>query len=242
MVAAALYDVEVAHARRERIDYAFKHRVFLWLVDLDALPTLPWWLRPFARFEARDHLGVPSRSIRQNLDAYLAFHGIDLAGGRVLMLANARSLGHVFNPLTVYWCYQPDSTLACVVAEVHNTYGERHCYLLFPDEAGRARVDKEFYVSPFLDLGGEYLMRFGEPGPKLSVTIALRQGGTTPLTATLRGHRRPATPAALVGLLIKRPLTTHRVSALIRRHGVGLWLRRIPIVPRPPHQAQETVQ
>ena len=241
MVAPALYDVEVAHARHERIDYAFKHRMFLWLVDLDELPSLPRWLRPFARFEARDHLGVPTNSIRQNLDAYLAFNGIDLDGGRVLMLANARSLGHVFNPLTVYWCYR-GSDLACVVAEVHNTYGERHCYLLFPDEAGRARTAKEFYVSPFLDLGGEYLMRFGEPGPKLAVTIALRQDGQTPLTATLRGLRRPATPSALVRLLLRRPLTTHRVSALIRTHGVGLWLRRIPIVPRPPHQAQETVQ
>ena len=103
MVAAALNDAEVAHSRRERIDYAFKHRVFLWLVDLDELPALPRWLRPFARFEARDHLGVPSRTIRQNLDAFLALHGVDLHGGRVLMLANARSLGHVFNPLTVFW-------------------------------------------------------------------------------------------------------------------------------------------
>lgn len=239
MVAPALYDVEVAHARRERVDYAFKHRVFLWLVDLDELPSLPRWLRPFARFEARDHLGDPVRSIRQNVDAFLAHQGIQCS--RVLMLANARSLGHVFNPLTVFWCYQGES-LACVVAEVHNTYGERHCYLLFPDESGRARADKEFYVSPFLDLGGEYLMRFGKPGPRLSVTIALRQGGSTPLTATLRGRRRPATPAALVGLLLRRPFTTHRVSALIRTHGIGLWLRRIPIVPRPQHKAQETVQ
>ena len=149
MVAPALYDVEVGHARRERIDHSFKHRVFLWLVDLDELPTLPWWLRPFARFESRDHLGDASRSIRQNIDAYLASH--DIWCDRILMLANARSLGHVFNPLTVYWCYA-DGELMCVVAEVHNTYGERHRYLLFPDEAGRARTDKAFYVSPFLDL------------------------------------------------------------------------------------------
>jgi DUF1365 family protein len=237
VVAPALYDVEIAHARRERIDYAFKHRAFLWLVDLDDLPTLPRWLRPFARFEARDHLGAPDRTIRQNLDAFLASH--DMWCDRVLMLANARSLGHVFNPLTVFWCHR-GADLACVVAEVHNTYGERHCYLLFPDEAGRARTGKEFYVSPFLDLGGEYLMRLREPGPTLSVTIALRQGGRTPLTATLRGRRLPATPASLVRLLVRRPFTTHRVSALIRRHGIGLWLRRIPIVPRTPHQAQET--
>lgn len=242
MVAAALYDAVVTHARRQRLDYSFRHRTYLWLVDLDELPTLPRWLRPFARFEARDHLGVPEQSIRRNLDVYLAVNGINLHGGRVLMLANARCLGYVFNPISVFWCYRPDGELECVVAEVHNTYGERHCYLLHPDDAGRVEVDKEFYVSPFLELGGTYLMRFGDPGPKLSVTVALRQNGTTPLTATLRGKRRPATPFALVRMLLRHPLVTHRVSALIRWHGIALWLRRIPIVPRPPHHAQEAVQ
>lgn len=233
----ALYEAEVSHTRRERIDRAFSHKVYLWLVDLDRLPRLPRWLRPFARFEARDHFGLHDSgerdgTIRENLDRWLAGRGVDLADGRVLMLANARLLGHVFNPLSVYWCHRPDGTLACVVAEVHNTYGERHPYLLQTDSAGRAQVDKAFYVSPFLDLGGRYLMRLPEPDERLSVTIALRQGGKTPFTAGLHGVRTPATPANLARLLVRRPLMTLRVSTLIRAHGIALWLRRLPITPR----------
>lgn len=227
-----LYEVEIGHVRRERLNRSFTHRAYVWLVDLDALPLLPWWLRPFARFEARDHLGTPERSIRNNVDAWLAAHGVDLGGGRVLMLANARLLGHVFNPLSLYWCYNASGALECVIAEVHNTYGQRHAYLLRPDDAGRARVDKDFYVSPFLESSGEYVMRLPEPDDELSVTIALRQGGRTPFSATMKGRRRPATPRELVRLLVRRPLMTYRVSGLIRRHGIALWARRVPIVPR----------
>ncbi|NYI91530.1 hypothetical protein HNR02_004853 [Amycolatopsis endophytica] len=231
MTVPALYDTEVSHARRDPA-YRFTHRIHLWLVDLDALPVLPWWLRPFARFRARDHLGDPGRSIRRNLDDWLAGQGVDLGGGRVLMLAQAALLGFVFNPLTLYWCHDPAGKPVCVVAEVHNTYGGRHRYLLRPGGDGRAGADKEFYVSPFLPVHGRYRMRLPLPGDDLRITISLVQDGHTSLAASMRGKRRPATTAGLVRLLLTQPLTPQRVWALIRRHGVALWLRRVPIVPR----------
>jgi DUF1365 family protein len=160
---------------------------------------------------------------------------VDLAGGRVLMLANARVLGHAFNPLTVFWCHRPDGSLACVVAEVHNTYGERHCYLLDPDEHGRASTGKELYVSPFQELGGDYAMRLPEPDDRLALSITLRQHGDTPFVATLRGTRTR-------GRRLVPALHQLLVSTLIRWHGVALWLRRVPIVPRPRHVPQEGVQ
>jgi DUF1365 family protein len=238
----ALYDAVVTHVRTERMTRDFANKVYLWLVDLDDLPVLPRWLRPFARFAAADHLGSPEHTIRQNLDAWLARQDVDLHGGQVLMLANARVLGYVFNPLSVYWCHQPDGRLECVVAEVHNTYGERHCYLLRPDEHGRADADKVFYVSPFLELGGHYTMRVPRPTDRLSVTVALQQGGTTPLTATVRGTRRPGSVRSLLRVVLRRPLLPQWVSAQIRRHGITLWLRRVPVVPRVPHVHQEGVR
>ncbi|MHA6784406.1 DUF1365 domain-containing protein [Pseudonocardia saturnea] len=238
----ALYDAEVRHVRKQTMDRSFIHGIYLWLVDVDALPELPRWLRPFARFEARDHLGDPQRTIRQNLDAWLATQGVDLAGGQVLMLANARLLGYVFNPISVYWCHRPDGTLECVVAEVHNTYGERHCYLLRTDGSGAAETDKDFYVSPFLTVDGTYRMSLRLPGDRLAVAVTLRQQGSTALTATVVGTRRPATPAALVRMLVRRPLMTYRTSALIRLHGITLWLRRLPVIRRPTHTPQEGVQ
>ncbi|MCY7340949.1 MAG: DUF1365 domain-containing protein [Pseudonocardia sp.] len=240
--APALYDAEVRHVRTRALDRGFSHAIYLWLVDIDALPRLPRWLRPFARFEARDHLGDPRRTIRQNLDAWLATQGVDLRGGRVLMLANARLLGYVFNPISVFWCHRRDGTLDCVVAEVHNTYGERHCYLLHTDGSGHAETPKNFYVSPFLSVDGQYRMVLREPDERLTISVTLRQDGVTALSATVVGTRRPANPAALARMLVRRPLMTHRTSALIRRHGITLWLRRLPVVPRPQHTPQEGVQ
>ncbi|MDN5859507.1 MAG: DUF1365 domain-containing protein [Pseudonocardia sp.] len=242
MSTPVLYDCEIRHVRRQRFDRSFRHTAYLWLVDLDDLPLLPRVLRPFARFAARDHLGDPSRTIRENLDAWLARHGVDLDGGRVLMLANARVLGYVFNPITVYWCHRPDGELACVVAEVHNTYGERHCYLLHPDADGRARTPKDFYVSPFLTVDGEYRMVLPVPGDRLAVSVSLRQQGRSVFTATVAGARTAARPTALTRMLLRRPLMPQRTSALIRRHGIALWLRRVPVVPRPTHRRQEGVQ
>jgi DUF1365 family protein len=239
----ALYDATVRHVRKRDLDYRFSHPIYLWLVDLDELPGLPFWLRPFAGFRSRDHIGDKDRTIRQNIDAFLAGHGVDLQGGRVLMLAHARVLGYVFNPITVYWCHRPGGAdggageLACVVAEVHNTYGGRHAYLLFPDEHGRAGTAKEFYVSPFLTVDGDYTMQLREPGERLAVSVTLHQDGAPALVATLAGTRRPASTTEVLRTVARRPFVTQRTSALIRRHGIALWLRRLPVVPR----AQEKV-
>lgn len=242
MIGMWLYDVVVGHARHEQPRHAFRHRLYTWLVDLDALPELPRPLRPLARFESRDHLGDPQRSIRDNLENWLALHDVDLHGGQVLMLAHARVLGYVFNPITVYWCHQPDGALECVVAEVHNTYGERHCYLLRPDADGVSEVDKEFYVSPFLPDNGYYRMRLNQPDARLALRIDFLRAGNRLLTATMDGWRLPATRWRLVRLALRRPLIPQRVAALIRRHGITLWLRRAPRFRRQPHPHQEGVR
>ncbi|MEJ3658041.1 DUF1365 domain-containing protein [Actinomycetes bacterium KLBMP 9759] len=228
----ALYDVEIRHSRTLRVGRSFRHRGYLWLVDLDALPSLPRLLRPFARFEARDHEGDPAGTIRGNLERWLASEGVHLDGGRVLMLANARLLGYVFNPISVFWCYARSGGLACVVAEVHNTYGERHRYLLHPDHQGRAEVGKDFYVSPFLQVEGVYRMSVPLPGESLAISVALRQHGRVAFAASVTGSRRPATASTLARMLLRHPLMPHRTIALVRRHGIALWLRGLPVTPR----------
>ncbi len=235
---AVLYDATVAHVRRIDPPHSFAHRICVWLIDLDAPPRLSWWLRPFARFDSRDHFrpGDPA-SIRAKLDDWLATRGVDLKGGKVVMLAGARVLGYAFNPITVYWCHDPQGSLECVVAEVHNTYGGRHAYLLRPDEAGNSRADKEFYVSPFQRMDGEYRMHLPHPESLLALSVSLHQSGTTPLVATLRGVRRPANPRWLARMVLARPLLPQRVSGLIRRHGVALWLRKAPVTARTPQNA-----
>ncbi|MET7746652.1 DUF1365 domain-containing protein [Streptomyces sp. NPDC005385] len=240
--APALYPCTVAHIRTAPSRYALRHRTYMWLTDPDRPPELPYLLRPLARFDPRDHFDGDQPTIRAGLDRYLASHGIDLLGGDVLMLAHARVLGHVFNPLTLYWCHDPDGTQRCVVAEVHNTYGERHTYLLHPDDTGTARTPKEFYVSPFFPVDGAYRMRLPEPDSSLNLTVHLERAGTRPFTATVRGTRRTATLGALLRQALRHPWSTVAVSAAIRLHGVRLYLRGLPVQPRTPRRTQENVK
>jgi DUF1365 family protein len=271
-----IYFATTGHRRNSNapgaVTRTFRYSTCYWLVDVDELPVLPRPLRPFTRFEARDHLGDPDVAISDNARALLAAN--DLRADRIMLLTCPRVAGHVFNPLSVFYCFaaradqlesnvtggervdelnragvggtsQPPRgwgidprgdgglELIAVIAEVHNTYGGRHVYLLRPDQAGRDTVGKEFYVSPFLPMGGDYLMRTPVPGDDLAVSIALRQGGQTPFVATLSGRGRPITTRSAVTALLRWPLLTLRTAALIRWQGVRLWLRRVPVQPRP---------
>ncbi|MEV0333398.1 DUF1365 domain-containing protein [Nocardia sp. NPDC050717] len=240
MTRARLVRTVIRHSRREPVRHRFAYRSYSWLVDLDDLPRLPWPARLVAGFPARDHLGDPAATLRENVIAHLAGHGIDLRGGTILMLANARVFGYVFNPLTVFWCHDETGALRCVLAEVHNTYGERHRYLVAP--VPETVVAKGFYVSPFNPVAGYYRLRLPVPGSRLHLTISLEEpDGRTLFTATVRGLVRPASGRALLGVALAHPFETWRIAARIRWQGLRLWRRGLPIVPRTPHLSQEAL-
>jgi DUF1365 family protein len=176
------------------------------------------------------------------VERYLRSQGIEHDGGPIHMLTSARVFGYVFNPLTLFWCYRSSGELQCVVAEVHNTYGERHCYLLRTDPAGRASVPKAFYVSPFNDVDGQYRMKLPAPGDRLAVSIILEREGHRPFVATMDGRRHPATGRNILAAAIRVPAAPLLVSALIRVQGIKLWARHLPVVARPHHTSQEAVQ
>jgi uncharacterized protein len=232
--APRIYASTIRHTRRTPFRRTFTHRAHTWLVDLDALPDHG----RLGRFEARDHLGDPHRSIRANVDAFLAGHGIDLTGGRVLMAANARAFGYCFNPISVHWCFGARDSLAGVIVEVHNTYGDRQAYLVHPDGQGRATTPKTMYVSPFHGTDGTYDLAVPIPGRTLDIAVTLTTDDGEVFSASLRGIQprspsateiRRAAPAAAAG------------AALIRAHGVWLWARRLRVHPRPEHPRQKGV-
>lgn len=230
--ATALYACTLRHVRQGPVRNDFAYRTQLWLLDLDNLPRLPRLLKPLATFRSADHSGDPTASLRENVDRYLSEQGVDLRGGRVLMLSAARSFGHVFNPLTVYWCHDARGDLVRVIAEVHNTYGGRHRYLLTPDQAGRAQVGKEFYVSPFYPVAGTYRMSLPEPDERLALTVRLDPPSAPPFVAVLRGQRTPATTAAVLRAALRQPAPTLLTAARIRWQGIKLYLRGLPVIPR----------
>jgi DUF1365 family protein len=228
----------VSHIRHTPLRHAFTHRHYQWLVDLDDLPRLSWPLRTLARFDPRDHLagGSDGGGIRGDLTRFLAARGVSLAPqDRVVMLAHARILGHTFNPLTVFWCLAPSGEVRAVVFEVHNTYSERHAYLLELDERRSTIVDKQLYVSPFNDVSGSYDISLRMSPSVVATRIVLNREGLRILTATVSGTPTPATSMTVLRTAARHLLMTHRVSALIRLHGIWLWLRRLPVVPRTPH-------
>ena len=234
----------VKHQRHGPLRHGFRHRLHLWLVDADAIPRQPWYLRPLASFRPSDHLSaaptVSGDGVGAKVRTFLRHRGVDLGPhGRVVMLANARVLGHVFDPLSVFWCFASDGRLRCVVAEVHNTYGDRHAYLLFPDDEGRAGTGKQMYVSPFNDTSGTYRLRFVLSPEHIRVDVTLVRDGEVMFDASFAGTPAAATRRAVVREALRSPAMPQRVSGLIRVHGIWLWLRGLPIVPRPVYRTQE---
>jgi predicted NAD/FAD-binding protein/DUF1365 family protein len=227
VTAPRVYRTTISHTRRAPLRHRFNLRSHFWLVDLDDLPDHG----PLARFEARDHLGDPDRTIRANVEEFLAREGIVVTGGRILMAANARALGYCFNPISVFWCFDATGALAATVVEVHNTYGDRHAYLVHPDAAGRALVGKEMYVSPFHGTDGHYELVVPVPGDELTVCVRLVTAGGEVFDASLRGRKTTTSPLRAAPAAIRGAL-------LIRMHGVWLWARRLRVQPRPAHHQE----
>ncbi len=222
-----VYDAVISHTRRTPLKHRFTHRSRMWLVDLDDLPDHG----VLGRFEARDHVGDPGLSLRENVEAFLAIEGLDLTGGRIVMAANARALGYCFNPISVFWCHDSSGALTATLVEVHNTYGDRHVYLVHPDEAGRATVPKAMYVSPFHGVDGRYELVVPVPGDDLTLCVRLVTAAGEVFDASLRGTPSRSGPLRAAPAAI-------RGAVLIRMHGVWLWARRLGVQARPAHHQE----
>ena len=232
----AIYRTTITHSRQAPVHHAFEYRSYSWYVDVDDLPRLPRWLRPFARFRASDHFSdrfadPPNGSLRDRLSAFFDDRGMAAPDGRITALLQARVFGYVFNPLSIFWCHDRDGELRHVIAEVHNTYGERHAYLLPPADLPVVTA-KEFYVSPFNRVDGYYLVQAPRPDSEVDITVALHRDHRPAFVANLRGQRRPATTRQVAIMQIISPLAPLVVAARIRIQGIKLWLRRVPVVPR----------
>jgi hypothetical protein len=154
--------------------------------------------------------------------------GIDAT--RVLMLSGARSFGYAFDPISVFWCYDAADERCAVVAEVHNTYGERHAYLLDLDADGEAEIEKAMYVSPFNDMKGVYRIRVSPPTSTVSVRVTLEREGEEPFVATLRGTRRPLTMRSALASMLRH--SSARTRILIQWEALRLWRRGLTVQPR----------
>lgn len=221
------------HGREGAVENAFNYGVDYLLVDPEEAPRGPWFYRrnraaPVALHD-RDH-GGPRGQGRGAPWAreVLAAHGVSAADGPLRLLAQPRVLGGVFNPVSFWLAHDRAGALRAVIAEVNNTFGDRHSYLcVHPDQRPITRHDqmsaaKAFHVSPFQAVDGGYTFRFDVRADRVGVWIDYR-GAEGRLYATLTGRRRPLTSARLVGALLRRPFGAVRVLGLIHWQALRLW-------------------
>ena len=243
---AALYFGEVMHARLKPMGHRFSYRVMSLLIDLDRLEEADRQCLLFGvnrpalySFSEADHGerdGAPLRTYAQRCaDA----HGIDLTGGRVLLLCYPRLLGYTFNPLSVYFCYRADGVLALMIYEVRNTFGDIHAYVLpvKPAQTSAAGIrqqhDKLFYVSPFIGMAMLYHFRVWPPAESVKLRILESDRGGPLLSATFNGRRRDLTTPALLRSVFSLPLVTVKIFAAIHWEALRLWIKGARLVPRP---------
>ena len=194
---------------------------------------------PLSFFD-RDH-GDGRASALGWLDEVLQREGVDDADGEIWLHTYPRVLGYTFNPVSFWYCHKSDGSLRAILVEVHNTFGERHCYLLDAPQYGRElKADKVFHVSPFCTLEGGYRFRFMrsiEAGLDRTVARIDYDDSTGPLLETsVGGTLEPVSAASLRKAFWAYPAMTFGVIARIHWQALKLWRKRVPFVskPKPP--------
>ncbi len=268
------------HHRLAPKQHRFRYGIFMLCLDLDELDSLHARLRTFSRnrwnlytFRDDDHLRTreagrgpqdgPAAAasgtgdLKSEILAWLAIQGVSLpVDARVTLVTLPRVLGHIFNPVSFYFCHAVDGTPLCAVTEVQNTFGELKPYLVPIDRSaggppartgmdihdpsradepsallGRFRitVPKHFYVSPFSPLDLCFDFRLRTPDERLEIGVNdVTADGKTMLVSILTGTRLPLTDGQLLRLTAKYPLVTLRVITLIHWHALKLWWKRLP--------------
>ncbi len=242
-----IYRGEVSHARLLPVTHSFRYPHYFYAFDIDELPELercnPLFgynrLRPVSLHDC-DYLHAGPEPLRHKLRKVLREAGISVEPVRVMLVTAARYFNYVFNPISFFYCYGGADRLQCVVAQVNNTFGEMHLYLLAGPQAVAAdgrlvfAADKQFHVSPFFTRRGRYEFHLSEPVSQLDNQIDYHQDEGLALVARIRGEARPLTTGRLLRTLIRHPLSAVLTMPRILWQASRLyWKRRLPVYTKP---------
>jgi len=252
--ASCFYFGEVVHQRFAPQRHRLRYRAFQGLFDLDELPTLNQRLRFFSHnrpnlfaFHDSDHGEAACGSLREYVEKILAQAELSVQGGRIALLCMPRILGFVFNPLSIYYCYNAQNHPLAIICEVNNTFGQRHSYVIRVRSNSksviRQKFAKNFYVSPFMDMEMTYNFYLGLPEDRLRTSIGGRDSAGCPLIfASFAGVRRGLSDRMLLSALVAYPLLTLGVVVAIHWEAVKLFAKGLRVRQRPaPPTAAVTV-
>jgi len=241
---SGIYAGQVRHRRLQPVPHEFTYRMFMMYLDLDELPGLfrgrwLWSARrsALASFRREDHMGPADVPLDQAVRELVQERTGETPRGPIRLLTHLRYFGHVFNPVSFYYCFDKDDVFVeTIVAEVNNTpWGERHCYVL-PQSENRGTGEhsrffpkKVMHVSPFMEMDVDYDWRFRHPGENLTVHMENARQGRKVFDATLVLQRREISARSLAAVLVSFPLMTVRVVTAIYWQALKLWLKSVPI-------------
>ncbi|MBC7768609.1 MAG: DUF1365 domain-containing protein [Phycisphaerales bacterium] len=235
----AIYTGHVAHNRPGK--HRLRYTMFMLALDLDTLGALKRRLLKHNRLglfsiRDRDHGARIDAPLKPQIEAKLRDAGIAWDGGRIVLLTMPRLFNYVFNPLSVYFCWRRDGSLAALAHEVSNTFGETHFYVLPPRVAENGQIvqacDKAFFVSPFLESDLRYEFSVTPPGEKAVVAMTVKRGRETALTASFAGARRDLTDGALLRVWAGNPLMTFKVIAGIHWEAILMLFKGVRFLGR----------
>ncbi len=242
-----IYSGKVMHARHYPVNHRWVFPYYFYAIDLDELPQLDRTVRGFGFnhwrpvcLREQDYLRG-SGHLREQLAEFIDIQEVD----RIILVTVARLLARVFNPVSFYYCLREDGSPACVAAEVNNTFGERHLYIL---EGGdgfplRRRNNKQFHVSPFNDMAGYYEFDFTEPGETLNIGIRLVRNGSAVMDAAMWGKGRPLTTGTLWSTVLRHPLTAGLTMPRILWQAALLHYKmKLPVFHKPTPASPMTIK
>lgn len=244
-LASALFPGHVTHVRLKPRMHRLSYRIYSLLLDLDELEEADRRLKWFSvdrfnlfSFHRKDRGDGTGRDLKGQVERAMRSAGVEPDGGPIRLLTMPRLLGWSFNPLSTYFCYRRDGTLAAILWEVDNTFHQRHAYMIPVDHVGPGgeivqHCDKALYVSPFMDMDLHYEFRVYPPDDTLSIRIDTSDAEGKVLGARHVARKQVLTDRALLGAFFAIPLLTLRVVGGIHWEALKIWLKRVRLRSRP---------